>query len=59
MASYEVRLSRSARLELARIGSKDDRRRLRVGDYRVVYEVLDRSLVVDVIKVGHRRDVYR
>jgi mRNA interferase RelE/StbE len=30
-----------------------------VGDYRVVYEILDAELVVIVIKVGHRRDVYR
>ncbi len=34
-------------------------RRLRVGDYRVVYEVLDGELVVLVVRVAHRRDVYR
>lgn len=33
--------------------------RIRVGDYRVVYEVEDARVVVIVIKVGHRRDVYR
>lgn len=33
--------------------------RIRVGDYRVIYEVLDEILVVDVARVGHRRDVYR
>jgi len=33
-------------------------RRLRVGRYRVVYEVLERQLVVLVVRVGHRRDVY-
>ena len=33
--------------------------RLRVGNYRIVYEVIDRRLVVLVIKVGHRKDVYR
>ncbi|MCU0527575.1 MAG: type II toxin-antitoxin system RelE/ParE family toxin [Elainella sp. Prado103] len=27
--------------------------------YRVVYEVQDRQLVITVVKVGHRRDVYR
>ena len=34
-------------------------RLIRVGDYRVIYEVLDSSLVVLVIRVRHRRDVYR
>ncbi len=34
-------------------------RRLRVGDYRVIYEVRDDVLVVLVIRVAHRRDVYR
>ena len=34
-------------------------RRVRVGDYRVVYEVIDDSLVVLVVRVAHRREVYR
>ena len=34
-------------------------RRLRVGDYRVVYEVRNNDLVVLVLRVAHRRDVYR
>jgi mRNA interferase RelE/StbE len=33
--------------------------RVRVGDYRIVYEVFDDRLVVHVVRVGHRRDVYR
>ena len=33
--------------------------RLRVGDYRVIYEVKDDILAILVIKVGHRREVYR
>jgi mRNA interferase RelE/StbE len=34
-------------------------RRIRVGNYRVVYEVQDSKLVVLVIRIGHRREVYR
>ena len=34
-------------------------RRLRVGDYRIVYEVIDRELVVLVIRVALRRNAYR
>ncbi|MHB1548156.1 MAG: type II toxin-antitoxin system RelE family toxin [Acidimicrobiales bacterium] len=33
--------------------------RVRIGDYRIVYEVFDSRLVVQVVRVGHRRDVYR
>jgi len=35
------------------------RYRIRQGVYRIVYEVQDRRLVVLVVKVAHRRDVYR
>ena len=34
-------------------------RRLRVGDYRIVYEANDSQLVVLVIRIGHRQGVYR
>ncbi|NBY59180.1 MAG: type II toxin-antitoxin system RelE/ParE family toxin [Synechococcaceae bacterium LLD_019] len=33
--------------------------RVRQGNYRVIYSVDDQSRIVDVVKVGHRRDVYR
>ena len=33
--------------------------RIRVGDYRILYAVFSGRLVIEVIKVGHRRDVYR
>ena len=33
--------------------------RVRVGDYRILYEVFDQRLVIQVVRVGHRRDVYR
>ena len=33
--------------------------RLRIRDYRVIYKVLRQELVIIVIKIGHRRDVYR
>jgi mRNA interferase RelE/StbE len=33
--------------------------RVRVGDYRIMYEVQDDRLVVLVIAVGHRREIYR
>ena len=33
--------------------------RVRVGDYRIVYEIHDRRLLIQVVRVGHRRQVYR
>ena len=33
--------------------------RVRVGDYRIVYEVFDDRLVVQVVRISHRRDVYK
>jgi mRNA interferase RelE/StbE len=39
--------------------SGKDKYRIRSGDSRVVYAVQDVVLVVTIVKVGHRRDVYR
>lgn len=38
---------------------EDDLYRVRSGDYRVVYKVSDEVLLVLVVRVGHRREVYR
>lgn len=43
------------------IASRDENcvYRVRVGDYRIVYEVLDSVLLIHVVRIGHRREVYR
>ncbi len=33
--------------------------RVRIGDYRIIYRIKDDRLIVVVVRVGHRRDVYR
>ncbi len=33
--------------------------RLRIGDYRIVYQAEDHALTVLILKIGHRREVYR
>lgn len=39
--------------------SAQERYRVRQGVYRILYEIQDQELVVTVVKVGHRRDIYR
>jgi mRNA interferase RelE/StbE len=39
--------------------SGEEKYRLRQGDYRILYEVFDRQLLIIVVRIGHRRDVYR
>ncbi len=39
--------------------TSQDRYRLRFGKYRIVYSVQDTDLTVWIVKVGHRKDVYR
>ncbi len=39
--------------------SGEDKYRIRQGDYRIVYSISDQDLAVIVVKVGHRREVYR
>ncbi|WP_089730075.1 type II toxin-antitoxin system RelE family toxin [Candidatus Thiosymbion oneisti] len=33
--------------------------RIRVGDYRVIYEITDNELVILIVHIGHRRKVYK
>lgn len=33
--------------------------RLRVGDYRILYDVYDEDCVVLILHIGHRKDIYR
>lgn len=33
--------------------------RIRVGDYRIIYDVYDSVFVVDIIDLGHRKDIYK
>jgi mRNA interferase RelE/StbE len=41
-------------------GTRDERIwRLRVGDHRVLYEIRNDELVILVIRIGHRREIYR
>ncbi len=42
-----------------KLAGQDDLYRIRVGDYRIVYQIQDDVLLVLVIRIGNRGDVYR
>ena len=42
-----------------KLSGHDDVFRVRIGRYRVLYSIEDRRLVIIVLKVGDRRDIYR
>lgn len=39
--------------------SGQERYRVRQGDYRIIYAVDDESRTVEIVRIGHRREVYR
>jgi mRNA interferase RelE/StbE len=39
--------------------STENSYRIRVGDYRVLYNIVENKLIVEIIRVGHRKDIYR
>jgi mRNA interferase RelE/StbE len=42
-----------------KLSGADDLWRIRIGDYRVVYQIQDQVLVIVIVRIGHRREVYR
>jgi len=53
------RLAEDPRADATKLRGADDTWRARVGDYRILYQVHDERLLILVIRIGHRRDVYR
>ena len=44
---------------IKKIEGEDDLYRLRVGDYRILYQVKEKILLILIVGIGHRRDIYR
>jgi mRNA interferase RelE/StbE len=42
-----------------KLQSFENRYRIRVGDFRIIYEIYDNRLLVIVLEVGHRSHIYR
>jgi len=43
----------------SKLAGEEDLFRVRVGDYRIVYKIEDDRLIVLVVRIGHRKDIYR
>jgi mRNA interferase RelE/StbE len=39
--------------------SGQEKYRIRQGVYRIIYEIRNQKLIIVVVKIGHRRDIYR
>ncbi|MFQ5853575.1 MAG: type II toxin-antitoxin system RelE/ParE family toxin [Candidatus Binatia bacterium] len=44
---------------IKKLAGEEDIYRLRVGDYRIIYEIREKSLLILVVRIGHRSEVYR
>ncbi len=33
--------------------------RIRVGDYRILYDIFEKKLIIEIIRIRHRKDVYK
>ncbi len=42
-----------------RMSGNNDFHKVRCGNYRIIYEIHENRLVILVVKIGHRKDVYR
>jgi mRNA interferase RelE/StbE len=53
------RIAEDPRSDAVKLRGADDVWRSRVGDYRILYRIEDERVVIVIIRIGHRRDVYR
>ncbi|BBD58903.1 plasmid stabilization system [Nostoc sp. HK-01] len=42
-----------------KLKGKENAYRIRVGDYRIIYDIFDDVLLISVIEVGHRSNIYK
>ena len=46
-------------VEVRKFQGEEHHWRIRVGDYRIIYRVEKRRVVIVIVRIGHRREVYR
>lgn len=42
-----------------KLKNREDQYRIRIGDYRVIYSIHDKIVTVTIMKIDHRREIYR
>ncbi len=42
-----------------KLAGEDDLYRIREGDYRIIYAIQDKELIILVVKIGNRKEIYR
>jgi len=52
-------LAENPRAQGAQKLSGQEQYRVRQGDYRIVYSIKDKDRIIDIVKIGHRREIYR
>ncbi len=45
--------------DTTKMKGKNPFHKVRTGDYRIIYEVQEQVLVILIVKIGHRKDIYR
>jgi mRNA interferase RelE/StbE len=45
--------------KIKKLVGEENQYRIRVGDYRIVYQIQDQLLLIVILKIGHRSEVYR
>ena len=58
MKSYKVKMSSAARKKLKRSWDWDGHWRYRVGDYRIIAKIEDDKVIIFVVKIDKRGEVY-
>ena len=60
IVSKVLKLAENPRpLGYTKLRGTDDLYRIRQGDYRVIYQIKDKKLIIIIIKIGHRKEAYR
>ncbi len=44
---------------VTKLQGMDNAYRIRQGDYRIIYQIIDNNLIIEIVTIGHRSDVYR